>query len=75
MRNDVFQYVRRCHLCQRAKPAQNTCVGLHNAEPPARPMDKVFVDFVGPLTRTKRGNSAILAILDGFSNVCSILPG
>jgi transposase InsO family protein len=74
MRGDIFQYVRKCHLCQRAKPAQNTRVGLHNAEPPARPMDKVFVDLVGPLTRTKRGNSAILAILDGFSKFVLFYP-
>jgi hypothetical protein len=74
MRDDIFQYVRKCHLCQRAKQAQNTCVGLNNAEPPARPMDKVFIDFVGPLTRTKRGNSAILAILDGFSKFVVFYP-
>jgi len=32
------------------------------------------VDFVGPLTRTKRGNSAILVVLDSFSKFASFLP-
>jgi hypothetical protein len=34
----------------------------------------VFVDFVGLLTRTKRSNSAILAILDGFSKFVVFYP-
>jgi len=32
------------------------------------------MDFVGPLTRTKRGHSAILAILDGFSKFVVFYP-
>ena len=30
-------------------------------------MERLFIDFVGPLTRSKRGNIAILVILDSFS--------
>ena len=73
-RTEIFQYVRRCDLCQRAKAAQNTRVGLHAAEPPSQPMEKLFVDFVGPLTRTKRGNSAILVVLDGFPKFFVFYP-
>ena len=74
MRAEIFLYVRRCDLCQRAKPAQNTNVGLHDAQPPASPMDKVFIDFVGPLTRTQRGHTAILVVLDGFSKFVVFFP-
>ena len=74
MRNEIFQYVRKCHLCQRAKPAHNTQVGLHSSQPPTQPMERVYIDFVGPLTRTKRGHSAILAILDGFSKFVVFYP-
>ena len=74
MLTEIFQYVRKCDLCQRAKPAQNTNVGLHAAQPLSLPMEKVFVDFVGPLTRTKRGHSAILAVLDGFSKFVVFYP-
>jgi len=74
MRTEIFQYVRRCDLCQWAKPAQNTRVGLHTAEPPSQPMEKLFVVFVGPLTLTKRGNSAILVVLDGFSKFVVFYP-
>ena len=30
-------------------------------------MEHLFIDFVRPLTRTKRGNIAIFVILDAFS--------
>ena len=72
-RTDVFQYVRKCGLSRRGKPAQNTRMGWHTAEPFTRPMQKLFADFVGPLTRTKRGNVAILVVLDSFSKFVSFL--
>ena len=74
MRAEVFAYVRKCNLCQRAKPAQDMQIGLHDAHPPSRPMEKAFIDFVGPLKRTRRVQNAILAILDGFSNFVIFHP-
>jgi len=74
MRTQVFDYVRKCELCQRAKPAQDTRVGLHLASPVALPMDRLFIDFVGPLVRTKRGNIAILVVVDSFSKFVSFRP-
>ena len=74
MREEVFQYVRKCSLCQQAKPAQDTRVGYHVAEPSTKPLEKLFVDFVGPLTRTRRGNSAILVVLDSFSKFVTFYP-
>ena len=66
MRAEVFKFVRRCDLCQRAKPAQKTCVGLHSSTPCVQPMERLFIDFVEPLTRTKRGNVAILGSFSKF---------
>src|SRR5215469_6117988 len=66
MRKEVFQYVRKCDLCQRARPAQNAQFGLHSAQPSTQPMEKLFIDFVGPLTRSKRGDIAILVVEDAF---------
>jgi len=42
MRTEIFQYVRRCDLCKKVKPAQNTNVGFHAAQPPSKPMESVF---------------------------------
>jgi hypothetical protein len=67
MRMEIFKHFCSCNLCQRAKPAQDACVRLHSSAPCSRPVERLFVDFVGSLIRTKRGNVAILVILDAFS--------
>jgi hypothetical protein len=74
MRTEVFDYVRKCELCQRAKPAQNVRVGLHSADPCVEPMEKLFLDFVGSLVRSKRGNIDILVVVDAFSKFVSFSP-
>jgi hypothetical protein len=37
-------------------------------------MDKLFIDFMGPLTRTKRGNIAVLVVVDAFSKFVQFYP-
>jgi hypothetical protein len=74
MRGDVFDYVKKCELCVRAKPAQNTKVGMHYARPSSEPMERLFIDFVGPLVRSKRGNIAILVVVDAFSKFVTFYP-
>jgi len=74
LKEDVFKYVRECELCQRAKPAQSTKVGLHAATPTTCPLERVFVDFMGPLIRTKKGNQAILVVMDGFTKFVAFYP-
>jgi hypothetical protein len=48
-----------------AKPAQN-----FTSQVVTKPMERTFIDFVGPIVRTSQGNLAILVVLDGFSKVC-----
>jgi hypothetical protein len=71
---EIFEYVRKCDLCQRAKPAQDARVGLHSAKPSFQPMDRLFIDFLGPLVRSKRGNVAIFVIVDAFSKFVAFNP-
>lgn len=37
-------------------------------------MERVFIDFFGPIVRSWRGNIAVLVILDGFSKFVSVYP-
>lgn len=37
-------------------------------------MDKVFVDYVGPLPCTRLGNKYILVVVDAFSRFCWLVP-
>jgi putative transposase len=74
LKDDVFQYVRQCDLCQRAKPAQDMKVGLHTAAPASYNLERIFIDFMGPLVRTKKGNQAILVVMDSFSKFLAFYP-
>lgn len=68
MRSDVANYIRKCAVCAAHKP---------NNKPPAdmmvchqkvdRPWEKISVDLMGPLPRSKRGNSFILVVTDYLS--------
>jgi transposase InsO family protein len=74
MRREVTAWVTRCQDCQRAKPAPNTRVGFHCSQVVTRPMERVFIDFVGPIIRSSKGNVAILVVLDGFSKYVCMYP-
>jgi hypothetical protein len=37
-------------------------------------MEKLFIDFVGPLVRSKRGNITILVVADAFSKFVYFYP-
>jgi len=49
------------------------CVGFHYANPASKLMKRLFVDFAGPLTRTKWGNLSILFV-DSFSKFAALCP-
>jgi hypothetical protein len=74
LKEDIFQHVRQCNLCQRGKPAQNLKEGLHEATPVEGNLDRLYLDFFGPVNRTKKGNQAILVVLDGFSKFVAFFP-
>jgi hypothetical protein len=71
MRVDISEYIHCCILCQRAKQAQFTRVGLHSASPISGAMERLFIDFMGTLTQSKQGNVAILVVWDAFSKSVS----
>jgi hypothetical protein len=37
-------------------------------------MERIFIDFVGPIVRSRQGNIALLVILDGFSKFVAMYP-
>jgi hypothetical protein len=37
-------------------------------------MERIFIDFVGPIFRSRQGNIALLVILDGFSKFAAMYP-
>jgi hypothetical protein len=66
MENDIRSRVRAYHTCALSKPEQNSRLGMLASEVAQRPMQKIFIDYVGKLPRSKAGNTAILVCMDAF---------
>lgn len=72
--SNITNRVRTCVQCQRAKQAPNSKLGLLASEVATRPFQRVFVDFVGPLPRSKAGNAYLLTVVDAFSKFIILVP-
>lgn len=65
LKKDVANYCRSCHVCQKiGKPNQNIPPApLYPIPAIGEPFERVMVDCVGPLPRTKSGNQYLLTII------------
>ena len=65
LRGDVKEFLKTCHTCQLAgKP--NQIIPKAPLQPitvPHEPFDKLIVDCVGPLPKTKKGNEYLLTVM------------
>lgn len=67
MAKEIKELVGACETCAMSKPAQRQQVGHLSSDVASAPMEKVFIDFVGPLVRTARGNRFIFTMVDAFT--------
>lgn len=68
MAQSVRQWIGACHKCLRRK-RRPPDVQKYNVHPKAvAPMNRICIDFVGPLIPTTRGNTHVLTIYDPFSH-------
>lgn len=74
MSKDVYKRVKKCADCAFSKPAQQTNFGQMVSADPQQPMERFYIDFVGPLVRSKSGNKYILTCLDGFTKFTWLVP-
>jgi hypothetical protein len=72
--NVIKARVNGCHLCRLSKLAQSTRVGFLASEIATTPMEKIFIDNVGPLPRSRAGNPFALVAVDAFSKFAWIFP-
>ena len=63
----VWRILKRCEVCQVAKPEGNKPPGSRQRLYAGRPWQKVAIDLVGPLPRTRRRNQWILVLTDHFT--------
>lgn len=60
----VRDRVRSCIQCQRSKQAPNTRIGHLALEVVTRLWEKVFLDHVGPIPLSRKGNTNLLTVVD-----------
>jgi hypothetical protein len=62
MLEDIKQYIKYCDVCQRR--GKKGGQGYLNPIKVGEPFERMGIDFVGPLPRTKKGNRYILVAMD-----------
>lgn len=75
LKSDVKEYIKLCASCQINKSSN------HRVQQPMvvsttamRPFEKVFLDIVGPVDTSHKGNSYILTIQDDLSKYSTAIP-
>lgn len=75
MKFDIANYVRRCTICQAAKPEQKRPAGMMGENRSvSQPFEIIAADVIGPLPRTPRGFKYILVVTDLFSKYTLLFP-
>uniref|UniRef100_A0A671UEB7 Gypsy retrotransposon integrase-like protein 1 n=1 Tax=Sparus aurata TaxID=8175 RepID=A0A671UEB7_SPAAU len=76
LKRDVRQYCKTCHVCQVAgKPNQTIPpFPLYPIPVVTQPFERVIVDCVGPLPRTKAGNKFLLTIMCSATRFPEAVP-
>lgn len=65
MREDIIKYIKTCDICQRTRPENQKPAGkLQQMPDTSTPFEIVGIDFVGPLTRSSKGNEHVLVLTD-----------
>ena len=74
MDKDKPSSFRACQTGALSKLAQNCHWGLVGSDVAQRPIQKIFLGYLGELSRNKAGNSAILGCVDAFSKFVWFVP-
>jgi hypothetical protein len=74
VRSDVERWVQGCKLCAQNKKGGRLAHGEMRNYHAGAPMQRVHLDFMGPLPRTASGNEVILVMVDQFTKWCEIVP-
>lgn len=75
MQSDVSSYVRSCIVCKASKAPNTTMMPEMGGMKPAKlPWELVSVDFVGPFTRSRKGNTVMLVVVDWITKYVIVYP-
>ena len=71
---EVKKYVRKCQTCNRAKKTVRHKRFPMTLNPAGVVLERVHVDYMGPLPKSRRGNQYILVAVDHFTRWLEIIP-
>jgi len=74
MDKDICSRVCACQIRVLSKTAHKSHWGLLASDVTQRPMQKIFIDYVGKLPRSKTGNMAIFVRVYAFSKFVWLVP-
>ena len=75
MKKDIAEYVAVCDVCQRVKAEHQKPAGLLQPLPiPKWRWDKLGMDFITGLPRTRSGYDSIWVVVDRLTKVAHFIP-
>ena len=74
MKKDIAEYVAVCDVCQRVKAEHQKPAGLQPMPIPEWNWDKLGMDFITGLPRTKAGYDSIWVVVDRLTKVAHFIP-
>lgn len=74
MTQDVKSYVEDCETCLKVKYNQNPIKGPPRTRPLLQPWSQLSIDTVVSQTRTKKGNTNVLVVLDLYTKFIELFP-
>lgn len=74
MNEDIKEFVSKCPICEKTKVKTNVKVPMQISSLGECLMDHVFIDFVGPILKTRDGNKYIFTILCDLTKFLVAVP-
>lgn len=75
MHETIYQYIRKCDLCKRTKPSNESTKTPHGQyRDPEIPGRQLSIDLTGPFVMSKKRNRFLFVVLDCFSRFAFAKP-
>jgi hypothetical protein len=71
---DIIAYIKQCEPCNRKKGPPKRQVPTFKKALAGAPMERINIDFLGPLPLTPRQNRHLLVVTDSFTKWLYVIP-